>query len=507
METGTLISLAIYFLAMLGIGLYAYQRSTSDMHAYMLGGRNLSPKVTALSAGASDMSGWMLMGVPGAMFMSGLSSAWIAIGLTTGAYLNYKFVAPRLRVYTEVARNAITIPDYFEYRFEDNSRMLRIISSLVIIVFFTLYTSSGVVAGGKLFESSFAMSYETGLYVTAGVVVAYTLFGGFLAVSLTDFVQGCIMFLSLVLVPVVVLFELGGPLTALSSLSEINPNLLHLFVDAKTNEELTAIAIISLMAWGLGYFGQPHIIVRFMAIRDVSEMQVARRIGMSWMIVSLAGAMATGLLGLAYVTQTGQPIGDAETIFIYLSQVLFHPLISGFLLAAILAAIMSTISSQLLVTSSSLAGDFYHAFLRKSASQKEQVLVGRISVVAVSLVAIALAHNRESTILSLVSNAWAGFGAAFGPVILISLFWKNMTRSGALSGMVAGAATVLFWIYAPVALNGQPLSSIIYEIVPGFIVCSLCIWLVSLFSAQPSENIADTHNRVEANLAQSLGKG
>lgn len=469
---------------MLLIGLYAYKKSTSDVAGYMLGGRSLSPSVAALSAGASDMSGWMLMGLPGAMYISGVSSLWIAIGLVIGAFLNYLVVAPRLRTYTEIANDSITLPDFFENRFNDKSRLLRIVSSVVIVVFFTLYTSSGVVAGGKLFESSFGLNYEVGLYVTASVVVAYTLFGGFLAVSLTDFVQGCIMFIALVLVPVVAISEVGGIAEMQSTIETINPDLLDIF------SGVSAIGIISAMAWGLGYFGQPHIIVRFMAIRSVKEMPTARRIGMSWMIVAIIGAMATGLAGIAYVAKTGMKLDDAETIFIVLSQLLFSPLIAGFLLAAILAAIMSTISSQLLVTSSSLTGDFYQAFLHRDASEKQLVLVGRISVFVVALVAIYLAYDRDSSILSLVSNAWAGFGAAFGPVIIGCLYWKDMTRNGALAGMLSGAITVLIWIYAPITIGGQALSAVMYEIVPGFIVCSLAIYLVSKLSPKVEESIS-----------------
>ena len=408
MAIGTLISLTLYFIAMLLIGLYSYRKSTSDVAGYMLGGRSLSPSVAALSAGASDMSGWMLMGLPGAMYITGMSSIWIAIGLVIGAFLNYLVVAPRLRTYTELANDSITLPDFFENRFNDKSRVLRIVSSVVIVVFFTLYTSSGIVAGGKLFESSFGLNYEIGLYVTAGVVVAYTMFGGFLAVSLTDFVQGCIMFIALVLVPVVAINEVGGVAEMQSTINTINPDLLNLF------SGVSAIGIISAMAWGLGYFGQPHIIVRFMAIRNVKDMPTACRIGMSWMIVAIIGAMATGFAGIAYVAKTGIKLDDAETIFIVLSQLLFSPLVAGFLLAAILAAIMSTISSQLLVTSSSLTGDFYQAFLHKDASEKQLVLIGRLSVLVVALVAIYLAYDRDSSILSLVSNAWAGFGAEIG---------------------------------------------------------------------------------------------
>lgn len=475
---------------MLLIGLYAYKKSTSDVAGYMLGGRSLSPSVAALSAGASDMSGWMLMGLPGAMYLTGVSSIWIAIGLVLGAFLNYLVVAPRLRTYTEIANDSITLPDFFENRFNDKSRLLRIVSSLVIVVFFTLYTSSGIVAGGKLFESSFGLNYEVGLYVTAGVVVAYTLFGGFLAVSLTDFVQGCIMFIALVLVPIVAISEVGGIAEMQSTIEMINPELLNLF------SGVSALGIISAMAWGLGYFGQPHIIVRFMAIRSVKDMPAARRIGMTWMIVAIIGAMATGFAGIAYVEKTGINLDDAETIFIVLSQLLFSPLIAGFLLAAILAAIMSTISSQLLVTSSSLTGDFYQAFLHRDASEKQLVLIGRISVFIVAMVAIYLAYDRNSSILSLVSNAWAGFGAAFGPVVIGCLYWKGMTRNGALAGIISGAVTVLIWMYAPITINGQSLSAWMYEIVPGFIVCSLAIYVVSKLSPKVEEQITNTFDEM-----------
>ena len=409
-------------------------------------------------------------------------------------------MAPRLRIYTEIANNAVTLPDYFENRFADNSRLLRVIASVVIVIFFTLYTSSGVVAGGKLFESSFGLSYETGLYVTTGVVVAYTLFGGFMAVSITDFVQGCIMFVSLVMVPVVVIMELGGFGQAVDAVSTINPQLFDPFTDADSGEALSLIGIVSLLAWGLGYFGQPHIIVRFMAIRSVGDVPTARRIGMSWMIVSIIGALMTGLFGLAYVTANSNTI-DPETIFIHLSQLLFHPFIGGFLLAAILAAIMSTISSQLLVTSSSLTSDFYQAFLRRDASDKELVLAGRGSVILVALVSIYLAYDRDSTILSLVSNAWAGFGAAFGPLVLFSLFKRDMTRRAALGGMIVGAVTVLLWIYLPFTIGGESLSSWMYEIVPGFILSSLTIIILSK-SGTPREGVVDVFDAFSAKLTE-----
>lgn len=494
METATLISLALYFLAMIGIGLYAYKTTDNDVSGYMLGGRKLGPGVTALSAGASDMSGWMLMGLPGAMYISGLSSTWIAVGLLIGAYLNYLIVAPRLRVYTELAQDAITLPDYFEKRFEDKTRLLRIVSSLVIVIFFTLYTSSGVVGGGKLFESSFNLDYELGLYITAGVVVIYTLIGGFMAVSLTDFVQGCLMFLALVLVPIVAVQHLGGITEVNQIVTTINPDLMH-WVGASS-----ALAIISALSWGLGYFGQPHIIVRFMAIRSVKDIKTARRIGMSWMLVTIVGAVMTGFVGIAYVAKTQMTLSDPETIFIVFSQFLFHPLISGFLLAAILAAIMSTISSQLLVTSSSLTEDFYKTFVNRSASQTELVVVGRLSVLLVALIAIALAYDRDSSVLQLVSNAWAGFGAAFGPLIIFSLYWRRMTFAGALSGIVVGAATVLFWIYAPISIDGQKLSSLMYEIVPGVILSTLAIIGVSLAGKAPATSMQQLFDKMRVSV-------
>jgi SSS family solute:Na+ symporter len=303
------------------------------------------------------------------------------------------------------------------------------------------------------------------------------------------------MFVSLIMVPAVVISELGGIGASIDALDNINPALFDAFMDASSNEAITFIGIVSLMSWGLGYFGQPHIIVRFMAIRSVQDIPKARNIGMSWMIVSIIGALMTGLFGLAYVTGNGNSI-DPETVFIYLSQILFHPLIGGFLLAAILAAIMSTISSQLLVTSSSLTSDFYQAFLRKDASDKELVIAGRLSVIAVALVSIFLAYDRDSTILTLVSNAWAGFGAAFGPLVLFSLFKREMTRRAALGGMVVGAVTVLLWIYLPVTINGQALGDWMYEIVPGFILSSLTIIILSK-TGKPREGVTETFDEFQ----------
>lgn len=497
MDYAIYLSLSLYFILMLAIGLYSYKTADSDLSGYMLAGRALSPKVAALSAGASDMSGWILMGLPGAMMVSGVSSSWIAIGLIIGALANYQLVAPRLRVYTQLANDALTVPDYFSKRFNDQGASLRIISATVIIIFFTVYTSSGLVAGGKLFESSFALDYHLGILITAAVVVAYTLLGGFMAVSMTDFVQGCIMFVALVIVPITAYFEFDSITQVNQIVVTQNASFFNWF------NGLSLLAIISSMAWGLGYFGQPHIIVRFMALDTVRNMPIMRNIGMTWMIVSLLGALAVGYIGVAFVSHFGYQQTDPETIFIVFSQVLFHPLISGFLLAAILAAIMSTISSQLLVTSSSLTDDIYKQLFNQQASQKTLVRVGRVCVFLVAVIAALFASDKNSSILSIVSNAWAGFGAAFGPLILFSLFWRKMTKQAALAGMVSGATTVLLWIYLPITINGHSLSQIIYEIVPGFVVSSLAIYIVSVYKPQQDEQVLQQFDEVNTQLANN----
>ncbi|MDF7774481.1 sodium/proline symporter PutP [Sphingomonas sp. AOB5] len=466
METGVIISLGIYFALMLGIGVYAWRKSTSDIDGYMLGGRSLGPAVTALAAGASDMSGWLMMGLPGALYATGFSAGWIAVGLIAGAWLNWIIVAPRLRTRTVEVGDALTIPDYLGKRWA-NGDNLRLVSSTVIILFFTIYTASGMVAGGKLFESAFGQAYAPGLFITAAVVVLYTVFGGFLAVSLTDFVQGCIMFVAMILVPVIALSEIGGIGPAADAIRMADPARLDWFAGA------SVLSVVSALAWGLGYFGQPHIIVRFMAIRDVKEMPIARNICMVWMTVALIGAIGVGMSGFAYAAIKGIPIADKETVFIILAKLLFHPLITGFLYAAILAAIMSTIAAQLLVTSASLTEDYYRRFLRRDASQRELVTAGRLSVMLVAVIALVLAWDPNSSVLSLVANAWAGFGAAFGPVIILSLTWERMTRNGAMAGMIVGAAVVIAWIQLG-------WSEQLYEIVPGFVAAWIAIVGVSL---------------------------
>ncbi|GGC98437.1 sodium:proline symporter [Thalassobacillus devorans] len=494
MGTATLITFIIYLLGMLGIGFAAY-KMTSNLSDYVLGGRRLGPGVAALSAGASDMSGWLLLGLPGAIYAAGLGEAWIGVGLAIGAYLNWQFVARRLRVYTEVANDSITVPDYLENRFHDNSHILRVISALVILLFFTFYTSSGMVAGAKLFEASFGLSYTQALWIGAIVTISYTFLGGFLAVSWTDFVQGILMFAALIAVPLVAITEIGGWDATINAVGNIEASNLNMV------SGVGLLAIISSMAWGLGYFGQPHILVRFMALRSPKDVPKARFIGVTWMVLGLYGAIFTGLAGLAYINSQDvgmlsefgitlinengvQMLDDPEKVFIAFSQVLFHPVIAGILLAAILSAIMSTIDSQLLVSSSALAEDFYKAIFRKQATERELVWVGRIAVAGIALIAVMLAQNPDSTVLELVSYAWAGFGAAFGPIIILSLFWKGITRNGALAGMIVGAVTVVVWADF---LNGGIFD--LYEIVPGFILNLIVAIVVSLAGPKPSKEI------------------
>ena len=486
----TLITFVVYIAAMVLIGFIAY-RSTKNLSDYILGGRSLGSFVTALSAGASDMSGWLLMGLPGALFVAGVSESWIATGLIIGAWLNWYFVAGRLRVHTEHNGNALTLPDYFSHRFEDNSRVLRILSGLVILVFFTIYCASGVVAGARLFESTFGMSYETALWAGAAATIAYTFVGGFLAVSWTDTIQASLMLFALILTPIAVMLATGGIDPTLAAIEMKNSEAFNLF------KGTTAIGIASLMAWGLGYFGQPHILARFMAVDSVKSIPKARRIGMAWMIVCLVGAMAVGFFGIAYFSahpdQAQAVTENPERVFIELAKILFNPWVAGVLLSAILAAVMSTLSCQLLVCSSALTEDFYKPFFRPNASEKELVWVGRAMVFAVAVIAIMLATNPNNRVLGLVSYAWAGFGAAFGPLVLISLLWGRMTRNGALAGMVVGAVTVLVWQHY------QWFS--LYEIVPGFALSAIAIVVVSLLDRAPSATIAAKHREVEAEIA------
>lgn len=468
-----LIALAIYFAAMIAIGFWASRKNT-NLDDYVLGGRGLTPGVAALSAGASDMSAWLLMGIPGIMYMVGLSEAWIIIGLTIGAWLNWKLVAPRLRTYTEVSRNSVTVPAFFGNRLRDKTHILRIVAAIIILVFFTFYASSGMVAGGKFFQSSFGGDYLTGMLLVTGITVLYTLFGGFLGASYTDTVQGLLIFAALVSMPIMAFFYVGSWDDFYTTVTTQNPQALSLFAGT------TALGIISAASWGLGYFGQPHIIVRFMALRSPKDAPVARRIGISWMVLSMVGAMSIGLIGLAYFTRhpeaTLTDTTSAESVFLDLAQILLHPLVAGFVLAAVLAAIMSTLSSQLVVCSSALAEDLYKVVSHKTLSNKVSLRLGQAGVLAVSLVAALLALNPESSVLELVSFAWAGFGAAFGPLVLLSLYWRKLTAWGAIAGLIAASSTVFIWG------NTEALHSTMYEIVPGFIINLLVAVVVSLIT-------------------------
>ncbi|CAM3824225.1 sodium/proline symporter PutP [Tsukamurella strandjordii] len=487
------IAVTLYFVAMLGIGWFAYSRTRDNLDDYMLAGRGLKPWVAALSAGASDMSGWLLMGLPGAIYAKGLIEAWIAIGLTIGAWLNWKFVAPRLRSYTEVAGNSITIPSFLEHRLRDSSRSLRLVCGVIILVFFTFYVSSGMVAAGKFFDSTFGVSYVHGMLIVAVVTMVYTLFGGFLGATLTDVAQGLLMLAALIAVPVAALIQVGGVGTTVDTVESVNPNFFSLVAGG------SVLGVISAAAWGLGYFGQPHIIVRFMALRSPQEATTARRFGIGWMVASAGGAIATAVVGLAYFTINPERAPkDPETVFLLLSQILFHPFVAGLVLAAVLAAIMSTVSSQLVVCSSALVEDLFKIFAEKTGravgiTDSTYVRLGRLGVLLVAVVAVVLAIDPAQSILDLVGFAWSGFGASFGPVVLLALFWRRLTHQGALAGLVTGAVVVFLWgEFKPIDL---------FEIVPGFIANLVVAVGVSLATYRTDEIIDDEFDRA-ARLAE-----
>jgi sodium/proline symporter len=471
------ITFFIYLGGMLWIGLWAYKK-TNNLSDYILGGRSLGPWPSALSAGASDMSGWLLLGMPGYAYVAGWEASWLGLGLIVGTYLNWLIVAPRLRVYSQLAGDSLTLPQYFSNRFNDKVA-IRVISAFFILLFFLFYTSSGLVAGGKLFESVFGMDYTVAVTVGTLAVVSYTFFGGFLAVAWTDLVQGLLMAAALMIVPVVAFIELGNSPDAILAAS--NVELLDPFTKA-TGEALGWISIVSLLAWGLGYFGQPHILARFKAIRSKDDIKAARRIAVTWTLIGLIGAFFVGIAGIGYFET---PLADSETVFIALVQALFHPLVAGFLLAAILAAIMSTADSQLLVSSAAFTEDFYKSIFNKEAKPESLVKIGRIAVVGTATVAWILALNPESSVLGLVSYAWAGFGAAFGPAVILSLFWVRMNRQGCLAGILVGGITVVVWKQ----LSGGLFD--IYEIVPGFILATIAIIVVSLLTPEPEKEIQD----------------
>ena len=477
----------LYFACMIGIGWYAYRKTKDDLDSYMLADRGLKPWVAALSAGASDMSGWLLMGLPGAIYVSGLIEAWIAIGLTVGAWVNWKIVAPRLRAFTEKAGDSITIPSFLGKRLHDKSNIVRIVCGVIILVFFTFYVSSGMVASGKFFDTSFGVDYTWGMLIVASVTMAYTLFGGFLGASLTDVAQGMLVFIALLAVPIVGIINLGGFGAVIDGIQAVDAS------DGVNRLSLISggsfLGIVSAAAWGLGYFGQPHIIVRFMALRSPGDAPTARRIGIGWMILCGVGAVGTALVGVAYFGKhQSEAIDDPETVFLALSQILFHPFIAGLVLAAVLAAIMSTISSQLIVCSSALIEDLYKLVAAKAGwrelAPKTYVMLGRLGVLLIAVIAVLMALSPSNSILDLVAFAWAGFGAAFGPTIILSLYWRRLTTPGALAGIVTGAVVAYVW--------GQTsLHEHMYEIVPGFIASFIAAIGVSLMTTRTDPEEVD----------------
>ncbi len=475
------LALALYFLGMIGLGYIAYKRV--DTHEdYMLGGRQLHPWVAALSAGASDMSGWLIMGLPGAIFATGLIEAWIAIGLSIGAYLNWKFVAPRLRAYSEIAKNSITLPGYFENRLHDRSRMLRVAASIIILVFFTLYVSSGMVAAGVFFESAFGGDYLVGMLIVVAITLLYTYFGGFLGASLTDVAQGVLMMVALGVVPVVSIIAIGGLGETTSTINEVAHGNLSFFGSPDLATSAVVLTITSGLAWGLGYFGQPHIVIRFMALRNPQEAKSARRVGISWMVLSLTCAVISGLVGIAYFFSIHHELPNPETVVLRMAQLLLHPFLAGLVLAAVLAAIMSTFSSQLVISSSVLVEDIYHVVTKSKPSQKRLVLLGRLAVLVVAVVALLLALNPQGSILKLVSFAWAGFGASFGPITILSLYWRKLTNWGALAGMISGTASVFIV---------KALHTGLYELGPAFVIALVLAILVSKLTYKANPQIDD----------------
>ncbi|MGF1470530.1 MAG: sodium/proline symporter PutP [Rubrobacteraceae bacterium] len=500
-----LATFGVYLVGMMGIGLWVYQRNKS-LTDFVLGGRSLGSWVAALSAQASDMSGWLLLGLPGAAYVGGLGAGWIAVGLAIGTYFNWRLIASRLRIYTERAGalehegGSITLSEYFESRFEDRSHMLRIISAIVIIVFYSIYVASGLVAGGILFNEIFGISSTVAITIAVLVIVSYTFLGGFLAVSFTDFFQGALMWVALMIVPVLVILSIGGFNPLITGLEAKSPALLSPVGNVTiengswtAGSSLGAVLIISGLAWGLGYFGQPHILARFMGIRSASEVPKARLIAVLWVLTARTASMVVGLLAIVYFQNQ---LDHPDTAFISMVREVFNPWIAGFLLAAVLAAVMSTADSQLLVASSALSEDFYRTFLNREASDTVLLWVGRTTVVLVAIVAYVMALGG-GTVLDLVAYAWAGFGAAFGPLIVLSLFWKRMNRWGALAGMVGGATTVLLW------RNIDPFGLGLYEILPGVLVAFVLIVVFSLVGPEPSEQMRSDFDTVNEEVSRT----
>lgn len=503
-----LIAFAAYMLVMIGIGAL-YMKKTSSSEDYFLGGRGLGGWVAALSAQASDMSGWLLMGLPGAVYAYGTGQAWIAIGLLAGTILNWIFVSGKLRKYTIKANNSLTLPSYFENRFRDTKRILLILSSVVFVIFFLVYTASAFAAGGKLFNLVFGVDYKVALTIGAAVILIYTFMGGFMAVCVTDFIQGMLMLVGVLAVPIVAFFLVGGTdnMIALLDASQVaggSASFLNLMESG--GKPYTFMEIFSQLAWGFGYFGMPHILVRFMAVKDDKEIKKSKWIAIAWCTLSLAFACFIGIIGRAYLHPTvlGQDgTTSAENVFIEVIKKVFMSdfslaFVGGLFLCGIMAAIMSTADSQLLVTASAVSEDLYHKVMKPNADNKKVLWVSRVTVIVVAVIAYVIAIDPNSSIMGLVSNAWAGFGSAFGPLVLLSLYWKRTNLPGAIAGIVSGALTVIVWDYIPM-VGGQTLGAVtgLYSLALGFVISLVLIVVVSLLTKAPSREIIDEFEAVQ----------
>ncbi len=512
-----LIAMAIYMAVVIGIGLAFSKRANRSSEDYFLGGRSLGPWVAAMSAEASDMSGWLLMGLPGVAYWAGISeAAWTAIGLAVGTYLNWLIVSKRLRRYSEKAGNAITLPEFFSNRFKEKNKVIMSIAAVFILVFFTAYASSCLVACGKLFSTLFGAPYVAMMILGAVFVLFYTLIGGFLAESASDFMQAIVMIVALVLAVAVGTNAAGGIGAVVENAKSI-PGFFDFFGVANPVVEngRQAVAngapvfgeagsyglytILSTTAWGLGYFGMPQVLLRFMAIRKESELTSSRRIATVWVVISLTVAVFVGTLGRALFPVDLTTASEAENIFIVLSQSLFPPLLAGFVMAGILAATISSSDSYLLIASSSFAKNLYQGVFKKDASDKAVMLVSRITLLVIALVAIIIALDEDSIIFTIVSFAWAGFGATFGPLMLFSLFWRRINRAGAIAGMLGGGCMVFFW-----KLVLRPLGGMwnIYELLPAFLFSCALIVIVSLATAPPSDELTNEFDEVAAGQIQ-----
>ncbi|BBF45289.1 proline/sodium symporter PutP [Lachnospiraceae bacterium KM106-2] len=500
MNFSILISMGAYMLLVVAIGIY-YGNKNKTSDDYFIGGRGLGPWVTAMSAEASDMSSWLLMGLPGLAYFSGFGEAgWTAIGLVIGTYLNWKIVAARLRKYSQVSNNSITIPDFFSNRYRDQKNILMVISSIMIIIFFTVYTASGFAACGKLFESVFNADYLTAMIVCGLVIIIYTSIGGFLAASTTDLIQGILMSFSIVIVLVIGLKEAGGFYAVIDHITAL-PGYLSMtnVYDVNTHSSVAygGLKMLSGLSWGLGYFGVPHVLIRFMAINNSKEIKKSRRIAMVWVVISLAVAVCIGFVGNTLSSQGSLPtLGsvDSERIFIILTNTYLPALLAGIVLSGILAATMSTSDSQLLMVSSSVGTNLYKKIFKKDATDKQVLIISKVTVVVVALLAMVIASDKNSSIFKLVSYAWSGFGAAFGPLVLFSLYWKRTTLKGAIAGMVGGGTLSILWSLFLCKLGGI---FEIYELLPSFLFASLLIIVVSLLDTAPSKEIQEEFDSVK----------